>query len=254
MLGHWTRTSLRHLGALTPTTTIPTGSLAAASIAARPLVRGLATTHAQRSSTSEKPGDKKPAMPSLMAEAVRAMPTSEASITYLDDQSYHGMSQKPFPDAVADVLMAPLDPADVEIKPDGLIYLPEIKYRRILNRAFKPGGWALAPRGPHSISGRTISREYALFALGQYVSQARGEMEVFDEKNMPTAMEGCRSNALMRCCKDLGIASELWDPVFIRDFKAKHCEAVWAKHVGRGTKTKLWRKKGNKLEYPSEAL
>ncbi|KNE68939.1 hypothetical protein AMAG_13571 [Allomyces macrogynus ATCC 38327] len=117
MLGHWTRTSLRHLGALTPTTTIPTGSLAAASIAARPLVRGLATTHAQRSSTSEKPGDKKPAMPSLMAEAVRAMPTSEASITYLDDQSYHGMSQKPFPDAVADVLMAPLDPADVEIKP-----------------------------------------------------------------------------------------------------------------------------------------
>ncbi|CAB4421510.1 unnamed protein product, partial [Rhizophagus irregularis] len=27
----------------------------------------------------------------------------------------------------------------------------------------------------------------------------------------------------MRCCKDLGIASELWDPTFIRDFKKKYC-------------------------------
>lgn len=29
----------------------------------------------------------------------------------------------------------------------GLIYLPEIMYRRILNEAFGPGGWALMPRG-----------------------------------------------------------------------------------------------------------
>ena len=29
----------------------------------------------------------------------------------------------------------------------GLLYLPEIKYRRILNESFGPGGWALLPRG-----------------------------------------------------------------------------------------------------------
>ena len=29
----------------------------------------------------------------------------------------------------------------------GLIYLPEIMYRRILNIAFGPGGWALMPKG-----------------------------------------------------------------------------------------------------------
>jgi len=29
----------------------------------------------------------------------------------------------------------------------GLIYMPEIKYRRILNQAFGPGGWALMPLG-----------------------------------------------------------------------------------------------------------
>lgn len=93
---------------------------------------------------------------------------------------------------------------------DGLIYLPEIKYRRILNRAFGPGGWGLAPRGEHTISPKNISREYALICSGRFVSQARGEQDFFDISGLPTASEGCKSNALMRCCKDLGIASELW--------------------------------------------
>ena len=30
------------------------------------------------------------------------------------------------------------------------------------------------------------------------------------------AEESAKSNAMMRCCKDLGIASELWDPNFIQ--------------------------------------
>ncbi|CAG7848680.1 SubName: Full=Related to Gephyrin {ECO:0000313/EMBL:CCA73955.1} [Serendipita indica DSM 11827] len=35
----------------------------------------------------------------------------------------------------------------------------------------------------------------------------------------------------MRCCKDLGIASELWDPRFIREFKAKYCVEVFVEHL-----------------------
>ena len=42
------------------------------------------------------------------------------------------------------------------------------------------------------------------------VGIARGEQEYFDPNGIPTATEACKSNALMRCCKDLGIASELW--------------------------------------------
>ena len=42
------------------------------------------------------------------------------------------------------------------------------------------------------------------------VAVARGEQEYFDPSGIPTATEACKSNALMRCCKDLGIASELW--------------------------------------------
>ena len=59
------------------------------------------------------------------------------------------------------------------------------------------------------------------------VAVARGEQEYFDPNGIPTATEACKSNALMRCCKDLGIASDLWDPRFIREFKAKYCTEVF---------------------------
>ena len=53
---------------------------------------------------------------------------------------------------------------------DGLIYLPEIKYRRALNKAFGPGGWGLAPRSETNVGPKVVSREYALVCLGRCVS------------------------------------------------------------------------------------
>ncbi|ODQ79368.1 hypothetical protein BABINDRAFT_161775 [Babjeviella inositovora NRRL Y-12698] len=138
--------------------------------------------------------------------------------------SFHGIGTEAFPDKVADVLLAPVVPSDIEIKPDGIIYLPEIKYRRILNRAFGPGGWGLVPRSATITTGRSLTREYGLVCHGRLVAVARGEQDFFNEQQMITATEGCKSNALMRCCKDLGIASELWDPRFVRNFKKKYTE------------------------------
>ncbi|KAF5333583.1 hypothetical protein D9611_002749 [Ephemerocybe angulata] len=158
-------------------------------------------------------------------------------------RSYHGLSSQAFPPEVAEVLMAPIDPLDVEMKPDGLAYLPEIKYRRILNKAFGPGGWGLAPRSETSVGPKIVSREYALVCQGRLVAIARGEQEYFDPSGIATATEGCKSNALMRCCKDLGIASELWDPRFIREFKAKECVEVFVEHLPTKRKKKLWRRK-----------
>jgi Mitochondrial genome maintenance MGM101 len=84
------------------------------------------------------------------------------------------------------------------------------------------------------------------------VAIARGEQDYFDPAGIATATEACKSNALMRCCKDLGIASELWcvarlpqslylisgcrDPRFIREFKTTHCVEVFVEH--QGTKKK----------------
>lgn len=82
-------------------------------------------------------------------------------------KSFHGLSQAAFPKEAADILLAPIDQDIVEIKPDGIIYLPEIHYRRILNRAFGPGAWGLAPRGETIVTDKAVTREYALVAHGR---------------------------------------------------------------------------------------
>lgn len=82
-------------------------------------------------------------------------------------RSFHGMSTVPFSKEAAAVLLQPIPPEDIEVKPDGIVYLPEIKYRRILNRAFGPGAWGLAPRGETIVTPRGINREYGLVVHGR---------------------------------------------------------------------------------------
>ncbi|KAI1799911.1 mitochondrial genome maintenance MGM101 [Daldinia bambusicola] len=165
-------------------------------------------------------------------------------------QSYHGLGTSAFSPETAAVLQASLHPDDIEVKPDGIIYLPEIKYRRILNAAFGPGGWGLAPRGQLMVHEKLVTREYALVVQGRFVAQARGEMGYFSEEGVSTAAEGCKSNALMRCCKDLGIASELWDPRFIRKFMKEHAMQVWVEHVTTKKRKQIWLRKDDEIRYP----
>lgn len=172
-------------------------------------------------------------------------------IDWLD--SFAGLGSMPFPREVADILLAPIEDEDIELKPDGMLYLPEIKYRRILNRAFGPGGWGLAPRTELLITEKQITREYALVCHGRLVSVARGEQDYFGgEDKITTALEGCKSNALMRCCKDLGIASELWDPAFIRKWKRKNSEEVWVEYNKRNRK--IFIRKGESVEFPYKLI
>ncbi|KAI0531581.1 mitochondrial genome maintenance MGM101 [Xylaria digitata] len=164
--------------------------------------------------------------------------------------SYHGLGTSAFSSETATILQARLDPEDIEVKPDGIIYLPEIKYRRILNAAFGPGGWGLAPRGELMVQDRLVTREYALVANGRFIAQARGEQQYFSEDGVSTAAEGCKSNALMRCCKDLGIASELWDPRFIRKFMKEHAMQQWVEHITTKKKKQIWLRKDDEVRYP----
>lgn len=164
--------------------------------------------------------------------------------------SWYGLGSRPFDKKIQDILVQVIEPKDIEIKPDGLIYLPEIKYRRILNRAFGAGGWGLVPRSETIVTPNLVTREYGLICHGQLVSVARGEQDYFNETAIPTATEGCKSNALMRCCKDLGIGSELWDPVFIKSFKEQYCVEKFVEHITTKKKKKIWLRKDRKVEYP----
>ena len=131
----------------------------------------------QRKYTQTKP--KPAATTTATAESTEAalqIPKTEETIPSLEEfdstkidwsKSFHGLSSQAFPQRAADILLASIDPEIVEIKPDGICYLPEIHYRRILNRAFGPGAWGLAPRGETIVTDKAVTREYALVALGR---------------------------------------------------------------------------------------
>lgn len=211
------------------------------SVAAPGLVNGSSTNGNGSTSTSGLSNGSS-------SSATTSAPSSNVSEEW--GTSFAGLGERSFTKEAIDVLMAPINEQDVEIKPDGLIYLPEIKYRRILNKAFGPGGWGMAPRSETNVGQGIVSREWVLICQGRFVATARGEQEFFKPSGVPTASEGAKSNALMRCCKDLGISSELWDPRFIRQFRKKHCVEVWAQDTA-GKKKKLWRRRDDPpFEYP----
>ncbi|POR32164.1 Mitochondrial genome maintenance protein [Tolypocladium paradoxum] len=165
--------------------------------------------------------------------------------------SFHGISARPVSEEQFKVLMQPISEKDIEVKPDGVIYLPEIKYRRRLNEAFGPMGWGMIPKGEPVVGSTIVTREYALIVDGRFVSQAQGENSFFAPDQLPSAVEGCKSNALMRCCKDLGIGSELWDPHFVRWFKKTQMEEVWVEHATTKKKRTFWYRKGEvDVAYP----
>ena len=87
----------------------------------------------------------------------------------------------------------------------------------------------------------------------RFVSQAIGEGYYFSAEGVPRAIEAAKSNALMRCCKDLGIAAELWDKRFVRKWKSEQAQEVWVEHQVMKKKAKIWIKKGDPIEYPFKA-
>lgn len=114
----------------------------------------------------------------------------------------------------------------------------------------------MMPRGKYVITEGYIVQEYALFCLGQFVGQAWGEQPYSEGhisgRSLATALEGAKSNALMRCCKDIGIASELWDPHFIIEWKQKYTVEVWCSHVqaGKGKRKLVRRIDREPFKYP----
>ena len=139
-------------------------------------------------------------------------------------------------------LFASVDPERVEIRPDGLIYLPWTEYASRLTKAFGLG-WALIPQGMPTFKANFIYWGFWLVIGGHYCGFAIGEQEYIPSNRRMTygdACEGAKSNALMRLCKGLGISLELWTPSFIRKWMAKYAESYINE---RGEKR--WRKKGD---------
>ncbi len=161
---------------------------------------------------------------------------------------YQGISTLSVGENERRLLDVEVNPNDVEIRPDGLIYVPEIKFRRVLNITIGPGSWSILPRKT-SVHNNILFYKGALFIKGNFVAECIGEKEYFEENpnmSFATAAEAAKSNCLVRCCKDLGIYWQLWDPNFINNWIDEHAVQVWAQHQKTGKTKTIWRKRANK--------
>lgn len=170
-------------------------------------------------------------------------------VPQLPENQYNGIAQAPITPEETKKLLAPVDPNIVQIRPDGLIYVPGVYYRRRLTEIFGAGNWALRPLGV-SIVNDVINYKGALYIRGHFVAEAIGEQKYVESNaNMSyaTAHEGAKTDCLVRCCKDLGMFTELWDPNFIEDWIDQYAVKVWCYNVKNPKQKKpFWRRKDQK--------
>lgn len=140
-----------------------------------------------------------------------------------------------------EILYAPVDDDLIEIRPDGMIYLPWMEYVSRLKQTFGLS-WQAIPQGMPKFQGNHLYWGYYLVIGGKFAGFAIGEQE-YQVKNYGMsygdAVEGAKSNALMRLCKGIGICLELWQPSFIKRWKAEYAETYYNKEKQKT----YWRRK-----------
>ncbi|XP_063679714.1 uncharacterized protein LOC134815142 [Bolinopsis microptera] len=181
-------------------------------------------------------------------------------VSSLPDNRFEGVGQ-PFDKQIAGILSQPLDDAEVILERGGTLKVSEEYYKDTLNKAFGVGGWALVPCGEIkdldlSESGEqkqfvTLIREYSLYCHERFVSQAFGETPFYTGKQYYSdATEKIKFSALTRCCKDLGIASELWNKRWSENWKSKFAHQEWVENTTNSRKSQLWKRKDEDWTWP----
>jgi hypothetical protein len=142
------------------------------------------------------------------------------------------------------ILLAPVSEDEVNIRPDGLIYMPHIFVRERLNRSVGIGQWALIENRVTE-NNNTYMFDGSLYIRGHFISRAIGEMQFHDNNSKmspATCYEGAKSDSLVRNCKDLGIGKECWQPRWSQNWVMKFGVKVWRDKQGREKKGEFqWR-------------
>src|SRR5262249_42732866 len=143
-----------------------------------------------------------------------------------------------------EILLTPVNPADVQIRPDGIIYLPWIHFAKLLNKAFGPMAWAVIRIGPDlRDDAGIVTVPMALKVDGRLVRDALGDCRQAQKMTYASAREGAVSDALSKCCKALGMYADLWDPNWRYCWQQEHAIQVYAKQFSFSKPEFLWRRK-----------
>lgn len=118
---------------------------------------------------------------------------------------------------------------------ESLIYIEHAFLRDRLNDVIGVGQWALIPRSRWAEDfvtrdGKPAARVYVeamLVVRGAFVAEAVGEMEYYSKnaaQNYGDAVEGAKTAAFRRCCKEFGIGLQAW--------KKDWCAGWWSRRNG----------------------
>lgn len=173
-----------------------------------------------------------------VAAPVTAAQAKVDAIGKLTMDAYQRASQLMLTDAEIAALGA--DFPDEAFKPgaagkESLIYIEHAFLRERLNSVFRPGQWAIVPRNrwaedfktQKNVAGVRVYVEAMLCIRGCFAGEAVGEMEYYPSngsQNYGDCVEGAKTAALRRCCKEIGIGLQAW--------KKDWCEGWWQRKRG----------------------
>ena len=177
----------------------------------------------------EKQTEKLPALRDEQPGGLIAKPEPGAELVPaqahpLADQ-FKGMAKEPLPEKAQEILLAEPSDDTVELRIDRLksgktvelLYVPHSHYRQRLSRAVGAGAWALHKDQEPKMDPEDgqVYWSGSLYILGRYIASAIGQQKYVPgnaRMSFADAVEGSKSDCLVRCCKDLGMFMELWTP------------------------------------------
>ncbi len=157
---------------------------------------------------------------------------------------YTGLAAGSITEEQARALPADLSDDDAELRLDGAVYASSHLFRRVLCDVFGPGNWAFR-RVEQYDRDSTVVYHGALYVNGAFVAEASGGQSYSPDKGMnyAAALESARSDALSRCCKDLGIYVTLWDKRTAAAIRERIATQVWCRNQLDGKSRLFWRRK-----------
>lgn len=166
--------------------------------------------------------------------------------------SYPGVASKPFPAEAQKVLNKDFTWDEIEITPDGRMYAPGKRFSDRLDQAFGQGAWALVRQTKWEILHNQAMATFHLYVDGRYVAEATGGQAYHptnDNMSYDDAIEGATTNALMRCCKKIGVGRNLWDPNFRRSWRKQYAKQFWAKNENTGKTKVMWKRQDDDEDF-----
>ena len=142
-------------------------------------------------------------------------------------------------------MMATFDDEIVNIRPDGHLYIPQTYYRERLNSTIGVGQWGLVPKATtQEVNGAKVKLllNGIMVIRKCFVAEAVGEAEIHatnENQSLASVWESAKSDCITRCCKDLSIGNQIYQPNYINAWKKQFAIQVWVKDKN----APLWRKK-----------